>query len=158
MRPEALRVSVKEGVFYARFAEGTPFSLDAVRDAVRRAGLTYRQTELVARGRLAEASPEAPALLLVDERVAMVLLLVEGEDPATFEDLRAALASGHLGDAVQIAGLVVETPDAEGRARAAGADLVVAVDEFAAVSEATLPPVHPNERPGGPTPSALARP
>lgn len=149
---------MREGVFYARFEEGTPFSLDAVKDAVRRAGLTYRQTELVARGRLVEAFPGAPGLLLVDERVAMVLLLVEGSDPAAFGDLRAGPRTGRTADAVQITGLVVETPDAEARARAAGADMVLVVGEFAAASEATIPPVHPREPPGGPYPLARGRP
>lgn len=144
-------MSVREGVFYARFQEGTPFSLGAIKDAVRRASLTYRQTELVARGRLMEPpAEEVPGLLLVDDQAGMVLLLTQGDKPAVMEELRAAFRTGSLADTdLQVFGTVVETGEAEADAQAAGADLVVTLERFAPAAEAPLPPVYPREQQKG---------
>ena len=140
-------MSVERAEYVAVFDEERPFNFENAKQAVEKAGFTYQNAEIVARGRAERIVVEdGPATwILKDSEAGMVLRLAKAEGDSAFAKWVGSSKSEEQLKALLIRGTVDETPEASITAKRAGAQFTVRVTSFGPAALAGIPPLVPDK-------------
>ena len=140
-------MSVERAEYVATFAAQTPFDIEKAREAVEKAGFSYKGMELVARGQVVSVEREGGRTewLLKDLKAGMVIRLIGKKEHAAFEKLLTSASNNTLPNNIQVRGRVVETSEASKIAKQVDAQFTVMLTSFEAAKEAVIPPLVPQK-------------
>ena len=129
------------------FDEKRPFNFENAKQAVEKAGFTYQNAEVVARGRVERiVVGDGPATwILKDSKAGMVLRLVEAKGDSAFANWVGSRSGEDEVKALLIRGIVDEMPGASKAAKQAGAQFTVRVTSFGPAALAGIPPLVPDK-------------
>lgn len=138
-------MSVERAEYVATFVAHKPFDIEKAREAVEKAGFSYKGMELVARGQVVAVKHDSghSEWLLKDLKAGMVIRLIGTKGNAVFEKLVTAASHDALPNHIQVRGTVVETSEAKKIAKQVGAQFTMRLTSFEAAEEAVLPPLVP---------------
>ena len=140
-------MSVERAEYVAIFAEGKPFAFENAREAVEKAGFSYKGMALVARGQVISVKREEGRIewLLKDLKANMTLRLIGKNEDEVFKRFVEFASNGTPVDSVQIQGLVVDSSEAHKVAGQIGAQITLMLTGFEPVENAVLPPLMPKK-------------
>lgn len=140
-------MSVERAEAVAIFEKHRAVSLKKARKAVKKAGFEYLGAEVVARGELAwSGDPGDSDLLLKDPKARMTLHLTASDTASMYKKLNNEYRQGTLGDTVQVHGSVLESGNANKKAKKLGAQFSLAVTDWSPGQSAKLPPLVPGKK------------
>ncbi len=136
-------MSVERAEYVAVFDEERPFNLENAKQAVEKAGFTFQNAEVAARGRAERFVVEdgTATWILNDSEAGMVLRLAEAEGDSAFAKWVGSSKSEEELKALVIRGTVDETPEVSIAAKAAGAQFTVRVTSFGPAALAGISPL-----------------